>query len=258
MNQPTQLLARLDAIGHALAQMPIARALIALGSVGPELDRLDAYSDLDFFVVTAPGQQSVLLADLSWLARIAPIAFAFQNTRDGYKLLFDDGIFCEFAIFDEAALATIPFAPGRLVWRREMVDPQIGQPQLMPAAESAHAEDWLIGEALTNLYVGLCRYQRGEQLSAARFIQSYAVDRVLEWVAQIQPAVGGAPDPFSLERRIEQRYPDLAQQLPQFVQGYERSRESAAAILRFIAARIVVPPALHDRILALCEPQQYG
>jgi hypothetical protein len=258
VNQPTQLLARLDAIGQALAQMPIARALIALGSVGPDLDRLDAFSDLDFFVITAPGQQSVLLADLSWLARIVPIAFAFQNTPDGYKLLFDDGIFCEFAIFDEAALAGIPFAPGRIVWRHDTVDPQISQPQLMQPTMSCHTEDWLLGEALTNLYVGLCRDQRGEHLSAVRFIQSYAVDRVVEWVAMTQLVAGGAPDPFSPERRIEQRYPDLAQQLPQFVQGYDRSRESAAAILRFVAAYTVIPPALQERILALCEPQPHG
>jgi len=56
----------------------------------------------------------------------------------------------------------------------------------------------------------------------------------------------------------EQRYPDLAQQLPQFVQGYDRSRESAAAILRFIAAYRVIPAALQERVLALCEPQARG
>jgi hypothetical protein len=251
VNQPAQLLARLDAIADALAQLPSARALIGLGSVGVELDRLDTYSDLDFFVIVAPGQQSSLLTDLSWLARIAPIAFAFQNTPDGYKLLFEDGIFCEFAVFDEAALAGIPFAPGRIVWRRETVDPQISQPQLTPTATSHHSADWLLGEALTNLYVGLCRHRRGEELSAVRFIQFYAVERVVEWVAMTQPAAGGAPDLFNPERRIEQRYPQIAHHLPQFVQGYDRSRESAAAILDFVAARTAIPPALHDRILAL-------
>src|ERR1700730_6303690 len=36
-----------------------------------------------------------------------------------------------------------------------------------------------LNEALTNLYVGLHRELRGERLSAARFVQSYAVDRVI-------------------------------------------------------------------------------
>jgi hypothetical protein len=34
--------------------------------------------------------------------------------------------------------------------------------------------EWLLGEALTCLYVGLCRYHRGEKLSAQLFIQHYA------------------------------------------------------------------------------------
>ena len=37
-----------------------------------------------------------------------------------------------------------------------------------------------LGEALTNLYVGMAREKRGEKLSAMRFIQGYAVDRLLE------------------------------------------------------------------------------
>lgn len=36
-----------------------------------------------------------------------------------------------------------------------------------------------LNEALTDLYVGLHRELRGERLNAARFIQSYAVDRVI-------------------------------------------------------------------------------
>ena len=97
MTDPQRLLQRLDEIGQALAQSDHALALIGLGSVGTELDRLDAYSDLDFFAIVEPTYKSRYLQHPDWLYRVHPIAFAFENTADGYKLLFADGIFCEMA-----------------------------------------------------------------------------------------------------------------------------------------------------------------
>ena len=40
---------------------------------------------------------------LDWLAAAA--AYAFQNTADGYKVLYEDGIFCEYAVFEPRELA---------------------------------------------------------------------------------------------------------------------------------------------------------
>jgi hypothetical protein len=70
--------------------------------------------------------------------------------------------------------------------------------------------EWLLGEALTNLYVGLGRFRRGEKLSAARFVQQYALDRVLELVAQAGEEVPGYGDAFAPERRFDV-YPAMAQ-----------------------------------------------
>ncbi len=52
--------------------------------------------------------------------------------------------------------------------------------------------DWLLGEALTNLYVGLQRELRGERLSAMRFIQGYALDRLVALAGRLAaPADNG-------------------------------------------------------------------
>ena len=64
------LLERLDQIGQVLAKDPRALALIGLGSAGLELERLDEHSDLDFFVIAAPGSKVELLANLNWLSQI--------------------------------------------------------------------------------------------------------------------------------------------------------------------------------------------
>lgn len=117
-----------------------------------------------------------------------------------------------------------------------------------PAPQSV---DWHLGEALTNLYVGLGRYRRGEKLAAQRFIQHYAVDRVIALAAAIEAPQAGHIDPFSPERRIEARMPRLALLLPSMVQGYERSPESALAILAFLEAHFPVSPAMAQAIRAL-------
>jgi hypothetical protein len=247
------LIARLNAIGASLAQSPQALALIGLGSVGAELERLDAYSDLDFFVVVEPGHKLRFINQLDWLSRLGPIAYAFRNTADGYKLLFEDGVFCEFAVFEEAELRQIPFAAGRIVWKRANVPDSLGQPPADKAAPSLPPAEWSLGEALTNLYVGLGRYHRGEKLSALRFIQGYAVDRVLELSESLEPPTVAHRDLFARERRYEQRHPRLAPHLPTFTQGYERSLESARALLTFLDGHFEIPPALKRAILALCD-----
>jgi len=255
MTTPKSLLDRLDAIGRSLEKSGHALALIGLGSVGIELDRLDAYSDLDFFAVVADGFKARYINNLDWLSTICPLAYTFRNTPDGYKLLFADGIFCEFAVFELAELKAIPFATGRLVWKQPEVDATIGTPAASSKPAPPPDNDFQLGEALTNLYVGLGRYARGEKLSAARFIQQYAVDHILELAPSIAAESLAQKDPYSRERRFEQRFPGLARELPRFVQGYKRSRESALAILEFLEKHFDVNPALAGEIRRLAAKQ---
>ena len=254
MNKKQQLLTRLDQIGQSLERSGKGVALIGLGSVGTELDRLDEYSDLDFFVIVDEGCKRQFIANLDWLNGICPIAYCFQNSVDGYKLLFVDGIFCEFAVFEQPELAQIPFAAGRVIWKRADVEDSIAIPQGDEKPPRApFSTEWLVGEALTNLYVGLDRQQRGEKLSAARFIQGYAVDRIMDLAERLWPEQPAWKDQFASERRIEQRFPDLAKELPEFVQGYERNIESARAILAFFERHFEVNPVLAQAIQALCQ-----
>ncbi len=248
MPEPTALLSRLTAIAQSLANSGHALAFIGLGSIGLETGRLDDYSDLDFFVIVQDGYKSRYIEDLDWLALICPIAYQFRNTTDGYKLLYADGIFCEFAVFELPELSHIPFAQGRVVWKQPWIDDSIGTPVHASPQKPAVDADWSVGEALTNLYVGLNRLQSGEKLSAARFIQQYAVDRVLELAPLIEAESGAPPDPFGNDRRFEQRFLRLAEELPSFVQGYERSPESALAILAFLERHFEVHPALAKEI----------
>ncbi|MBP8252244.1 MAG: hypothetical protein KAX40_07745 [Herpetosiphon sp.] len=253
MPQPSALITRLEAIGQSLAATGRARALLGLGSVGIERDRLDQYSDLDFFVLARDGEKSWFLQNLTWLSAIAPLAFAFQNTVDGYKVLFDDDIFCEWAVFEAQELAQIPFATGMIIWQTDDVDPAIFQPQLSTKPQPA-SDAWLLGEALANLYVGMGRYQRGEHLSAMRFVQSYAVDHVLQLASRrLVSAAHVLPDQFAYERRFEQQFPQLRAMLASFMQGYEHTPASALAILAFLEHEFTVSPTMARLIRARCN-----
>lgn len=252
MPRPALLLERLDEIGASLARSGRALALLGLGSVGREIDRLDDYSDLDFFAVVRPGAKHEFLEDLGWLASVAPIGYAFRNTADGYKLLYADGVFCEFAVFEPAELATVAFAPGRVIWKSDELDDDVLVPRSSPTRGPLDVP-WQVGEALSNLYVGLGRFRRGERLSAARFVQGFAVDRVVDLAAAVEAEAPAHRDQYMNERRFEQRFPLTAALLADFVQGYDRTPESARAILAFLDESFTVPGAMKRAILELCD-----
>ncbi|MBX3057335.1 MAG: hypothetical protein KF770_12765 [Anaerolineae bacterium] len=249
MTQPQQLYQRLEEIGRSVVAAEGGLALIGLGSAGSETARMDAFSDLDFFVIVQAGYKQAFIEDLGWMTAVHPIAFQFMNTADGYKLLFADGVFCEFAVFEEAELAHIPFSAERIVWQAASFDPTIMQPK--QASTAVLNVDWLVGEAVTNLYVGLCRYRRGEKLSAARFVQGYAVDRVLELAALVEDEQPAFRDPFGVERRFEQRFPVTAVNLPEFVPGYDHTPQAAQAILHYLDTHFAVNPAMKNLIISL-------
>ncbi len=253
MMTPERLLERLQAIAGSVAESGCGLAVLGLGSVGAQRDRLDAYSDLDFFVVVEPGAKRAFLDSLRWLERAAPVVYSFLNTVDGYKLLFEDGIFAEMAVFEVDELAHIPFSGGRLVWQAEgfeMPVPLAGRG--LPVAQPLHTPEWLVNEALTNLYIGLGRYQRGERLSAARFIQGHALDRILELAPLIEEAGGGERDPFDATRRFEGAFPQMAKRLALFMPGYEESPAAARAMLAFLGEQFDLNPALKAAVLERC------
>lgn len=249
--RPQQLLQRLDDIGRSIASTHKALALIGLGSVGVELDRLDDYSDLDFFVVVKDSHKAEFIANLDWLSRVRPISFAFKNTPDGYKVLFDDGLYAEFAVFELHELEQATYTPGRIVWKDPSFDEQWRIPQKQPVPWKPESREWLIGEIVTCLYVGVCRLRRGEQLSAWRFVQVHALTLLLELIEydQADPTL----DVFSKDRRFEQRHPEWPIHFNLFLQGYDRVAESAQEMLNYLDQHYAVHPDIKRVILNLCQ-----
>ncbi len=246
---PQGLLQRLDAIAQVLSSRGDALGLLGLGSSGLEQQRLDAYSDLDFFVIVRPGAKVRYIQQLDWLAQAHPLSWHFQNTVDGHKALMSDGVFCEFAVFEPHELASIPYSPGRFIWRRDELDPQLASPARAMPDRRQHGRDWLVGEALSNLMVGMDRYRRGEVLSAVRHVQVYALDRLLELQDQLVTPQDTLADPFVVERRIEQRHPDIREILSLAAGGYDKLPESVSAQLSWLRRLgIEVPVSVSEHL----------
>ena len=250
MNEPVALLERLDAIGTSLASRPAALALVGVGSVGTSTDRLDAFSDLDFFVIVEAEAKDAFIADLEWLRVVHPISFSFQNTVDGHKALFDDGIFCEFAVFSPAELEGAAFHGARTVWARDGVGyPTVGA----RGSRALPTPDVLASEALSNLYVGLLRERRGEHFAAFRMIQTHALDRIMELHDVLGDASDVERDPYGSERRFEARRPGAAAVVHGCALGIERNAASAAAMLAHLDTTLGVNAAMRRQIERLLE-----
>lgn len=243
---------RINEIVQVLIQIPDALALVGLGSTGAEQYRLDDYSDIDFFIIVRSGTKAKFIENLDWLANICLIVFAFQNTPDGYKVLFEDGVFVEFAVFEPDEVQQVPYHAEKIIWERFSGASPTSNIHKIIDLETSKNPIWLVNEALTNLYVGLHRLKRGEKLSAARFIQQYAVDRILDLAQYIEKERPNQVDPFGKERRFENRFPATAKKLPKFVQGYNRSQQSAFEILVFLETNFEINSSIAAEIRALC------
>lgn len=255
MDMKDKLLSRLDEIGNSLRASENALCLLALGSCGRERERLDGYSDLDFFVIVKEGFKNSYIENISWLENITKIVFYHRNTVDGYKVLFEDGVFCEFAVFEPEELKSIPFAPGQIVWKAPGFREDICNPPLWVNSRPVEGMQWMIDEALTNLYVGICRFKRGEILSAFKFIESHALDRVLKLTRYVEVPSCELHDMFSAERRYERIFPKTSENLPYFLRGYKGIMESARSILEFLDRNFVINQEFKSHILNLMEEE---
>ncbi|PZF91725.1 hypothetical protein [Micromonospora deserti] len=247
------MLRRLDDLAAHLATRPDVLALLGLGSAGVEHDRLDDHSDLDFFVVVDDGAKARYVDSTDWLALPCPVAYSFANDRNGRKALYADGIFVEYAVFTIDELARLPFTGARVVWQRDDAPAGLASCGPAPARPPYDTVEFHLNEALTNLYVGLHRELRGERLTATRFIQSYAVDRVIALLTLTRPGAAHRRDPFEPSRRVEQAFPPHLLPLAAMVPGYGHNRDAARATLAWLDERFTVDPVIAGAIRQLLD-----
>ncbi len=241
MTHPT--LRRLDHLAEHVTSDERVQAVLGLGSAGLETSRFDDHSDIDFFLVVDDEEtKGRYLTHIQWLHGFGGrVAYSFVNDRNGRKALFEDGLFVEYAVFTPPELALLPVPGARVVLARP---PFTLRATNGPPAASIDTVEFHVNEALTNLYVGLHRHLRGEDLTAMRFIQVYAVDRVLALVRLSPGSALDLPDPFEPTRRIESSRLPYELPLADMVPGYDHNPEAARCTLAWLTDNYETHPAI--------------
>ena len=244
----------LESIGHGVAADGRFLAVLGTGSCGPEYARLDQWSDLDFFVVVKPEFATEAQSSLSWLEAAAVPLWRFRYLPDAWKVLFDGDVFAEFGIVTTEHLATILYAPARIVWAATEFDRSLATSRVsFPAAPAKSTEYWL-NEAACQLFVALGRYLRGEILAAWERLHVEVLGAVVELLRRDSTSTRG--DPFSPRRRFEFLYPGVGPVVSAAFGSWNDFVAVAMQVLSALESLGEIDPAVSAAIrrLAVVEP----
>lgn len=218
-------------------QDPRILAVIGLGSLARP-HRMDTYSDLDFFLIVETTSKVDFLQDPSWL-HLHDNGYCFRNTNDGFKAFTLDQVFVECAVFTLDELPSIPYDQPTLYYLKEGVDAAL-IPRKIKTIEPIDRR-FCFEECISQLYVGLGRYLRGEVFAACTMIQTYALENYLkatlpQWPSAIEQ------DPFVYTRRLEVAHPESNAVLASVVLGYLHTLKSAEVLFEFVKKHMGVHP----------------
>lgn len=225
-----------ESLTNSCVQHPKIIGLVLVGSTA-ETDRVDEWSDHDFFVVTEDSEQESLRRDLSWLPDSESIAFWFRETEHGLKVVYNSGSILEFAIFDCDELRTCMVNHHQLAYGNDEVTKA-----LMAASNRLPAN--VIGDDLADfrnflsvLIIQVGRARRGEVLTAGQGIRGTATTALLKVLTRRLPQ-DHRLDTLDVSRRFELVHPEIGKII---AKALEQEPEAAARDLLMISEKYLVP-----------------
>lgn len=222
-----------DALAARAQEFPEVTALVWAGSAA-DTQRIDEWSDHDFFLIVEDGHAERFRDDLFWLPMPEAIAWKVRETDHGYKVVYTDGQVLEFAVFDRAELAAARVNHFALAFDRDGIE-DVVRGVFTPNPPSRYTPQANLEIFLTLLIIGVGRFRRGEVLSAGQFIRVYAVDHLLQAIKKTQDsAKPAARDGLDVYRRVEQEFPELGARVGTAI---AQDAESAARDLLAIAVQ---------------------
>ncbi len=185
-------------------------------------ERFDDHSDLDFLVLVEPAVKDEILGRASRLETLCPVVALQIQHGDAVKLLFSDGVFCDFGVVTPDQLGTFFHGAGRYLWRKDGWNGT----ELGANEPPGTAVDDLLLSTLFHLYIGLLRLAWGEDAAAFYEIQVTAAGNLLAILE------GEKADAFSPLRRAEGLL--FKEILRGIMPGYDHTFEATEAILTYI------------------------
>jgi lincosamide nucleotidyltransferase B/F len=214
--------------------------LVTLGTTADVKVR-DEWSDHDFWVITEPGAQDRLVANLSWLPNAQNILITVSHGAHRRTVLYQNRHKVEFAVFDVAEARS----EGKAERYRVLID----RDQIVELMKSIKRETLRPAKAKPDALQNLCvllwsaceRYYRGELLSARQYLDGFAVNQLLNLISAYDvDSVDARRDELDPRRRLEFRAPKLAAEV---LTALEEPVPGAAIRLLDIAEHEVKPKA---------------
>jgi len=201
-----------QALAAAAAETEHVLGFMWAGSAA-DTDRIDEWSDHDFFLIVKVGHAESFRNDLSWLPYFEQIAWLARESDHGFKVVYHNGQVLEFAVFDTDELMLARVNHFDVVLDRTDIEERVNEIYAKP-----HASRYSVAENLgifyTLLLIGVGRFRRGEVLIAGQFVRSYAVDHLVQAVKKtIDSADPQQRDVLDIYRRVELEYPELGIQI---------------------------------------------
>ena len=159
---------------HTLSADDRVCALVGIGSLA-QPERVDRWSDHDFWVITTAEGQAHFLADLSWLPNHSAIALALRPAPEYYTILYTTGHVAEFAVFALTDLTHGQLDRYWMIFDKNNVKTQIQAIYERTRDKQQTDAVRTIGHFLVTLCTGAARDARGERLSAHTYIFNYAL-----------------------------------------------------------------------------------
>ncbi|MBZ4683719.1 MAG: hypothetical protein JG768_1144 [Fusobacteriales bacterium] len=241
-----KLLKRLDDIKNSLKKHSECEAIISMTPIELELDKFDEYKGINFIVFLKENKDK-FLENLSWLYCESKIIYAFKNTKNGYKIMYEDGIYLEFSIFCLDEIENVALPEGRIIYIKNDFD--IDKLQIERLESNEINIDWEIGELITYIYLGLSKYNRGDKIPAFSFIQIYAVNRLLELATILEEKHLNC-------KNIEKeniKFQGISSNVDKFMQGYDKSKESALELIYYIDKNFEINSFMTEKLIELAK-----
>ena len=219
MRNKTEFLEYSAALAANAEQHADVLGLVLVGSAA-DTDRVDEWSDHDFFLIVKPGVGEAMRQDLSWLPNHEDVVIAARETAHGLKVVYRNGHVLEFAVFEDPELElasvnywAVPVDKTNITSRVQALEAKThGSP-------FEEEKEWGLFLALILIAVG--RARRGEVLIAGQAIRSYYLKHVLGFVRDRRNPVAGTEgleDNLDRFRRFEKQYPTEAARIESILQ----------------------------------------
>jgi hypothetical protein len=218
-----------------LAADPRVLGLLALGSTADASCR-DRWSDHDFWVITEAGAQEPYLNGTTWLPRPEAILLRVRHGKSYRTVLYRDCHQIEFAVFEPSEALQGKIERFAILMDRGGMRALAESVCERTRRERQTALAWpdQFASFCTLLVTACARFQRGEFLSARRYIDCFAVDNLLNLVLALEGHAAQASDRLDPRRRLEQLRPTLAGELSR---GMAQPAPRAALALLGLAER---------------------